>query len=1247
MTAADELAEIEACIEEMQLRLDRPAPGADIPGTTGLLGLCWLRRYDVEDAEWMLQAGLGHLADAYALAPTHPDRRAWLAGLASGHSELAMTRRDRDEFDRAIGWWRLVLADLSTDDPEHDEVTGYWLEICWYRYLAARGDTDPDPLAEVGGLLGHLDEVSPLADTAAGASVHVLRGFALLDRYDVTDDRTDLNLGISLLSDTTGGTLPDVPSRRLYWLYRGDAYQNRYELDGDPVDLDRAIEAWLDLLATEPPDLPVSEGVDLLRQRFERSGAVGDLDTAITLLEGAVGGAEADRWQAWRDLAAVLQLRATTGGASAADERIGACLDRAIELFTAADTDADGDDLAVMHLDRLTIALGSLENEVVDPLAGPPPTLARTRRLLDESGTLLDGRGDEAVGPGWSVLAFQLARGELGVIAYGPGSYDGDRIRRRLDLARQLPDAPEGWTIFCSFPESLTVFADGVRRLGDPAARGLDQLIGLLTVDEPAGIGLADVQHLLAVMMVVRALRGNNLRMFRAADVLFADGGLPQPAPHLDADVFFLRAMFALHRATFGDPTALRALVAEAAETPVDPTHTIVAPMLHLMRMADGAIDLPPMALPELSEIRPVGSGLDEEFRLIGLLATALVAAAQAEVVGDQERIRAAAQFLDALVEVVPDDLSIHPPALGGVALSWLKLAQRLPHDRQAAHRAQHAHERALAVAGRPESPLRTELSFGLAESLRLVGGVDNLARSRRLGLTSLRSLAWQVLAQSGTEYALKAARRAGDRTAQIAAWCIADGADEEVLDVLDAGRGLTLMAATVARDVPAELEAAGRPDLAREWRETNGLGRDPLTGSPLSGTTVDNEVPDDLNERVLRVLLDRGARSPGGPSLPEIRGAMGTVGADALAYLLPASRHGPGAAVVVPLTGALRVLSLPDLTSDAVRMAEGPPGGNRDLEPPAEGPPIADLDSVCRWGWSAAASPLIGCLRPTAPDRRLRLVVIPMGVLGLVPWHAACWEDSAGRRHYAVEDAVWSYSVSARAFCESARHPTRAVRSALIVGDPSGDLAFAGLEARAIQRRFYPNGTYLGDGADATGSAATPAAVLAWLAHATGPSLLHLSCHGRAEPSHPGDSHLVLAGGEILSVRNLFDASRLAELELDQVYLAACTTSTIGVDYDESLSLATAFVAAGAHTVFGALWPVPDAETSLLMYLVHHHLNADACAPVDALHRAQLWMLDPDRKAPPGMPAPLTSFCTAPSLASPVAWAGLIHQGR
>ncbi|MGK5682178.1 CHAT domain-containing protein [Actinoplanes sp. URMC 104] len=312
------------------------------------------------------------------------------------------------------------------------------------------------------------------------------------------------------------------------------------------------------------------------------------------------------------------------------------------------------------------------------------------------------------------------------------------------------------------------------------------------------------------------------------------------------------------------------------------------------------------------------------------------------------------------------------------------------------------------------------------------------------------------------------------------------------------------------------------------------------------------------------------------------------------------------------------------------------PADGVRDAGPAGDaGRPDSGPDDLCRWAWTAAMEPLLRRSGLHRDDGPLRLVLVPTGPLSSVPWHAAFHTDGQ-RRHYAVEEAVISYAVSGRAFVESARESTRTVKSVLIVGDPTGDLPHAGVEARAIGAAFYPDAAF----------ADSPAAVLDWIATAApGPSLLHLACHGRTDPAHPADACLRLSGGE-LTARRLLDASRTAELEIEQVFLAACTTGLTGLDHDEAFSLTTAFLAAGARTAFGSLWQVPDAETSVLMFVVHHHL-AQGCAPVDALHRAQLWMLDPDRRPPAGMPPELARHCTGPRPSEPRCWAAFTHQGR
>src|SRR5262249_14581233 len=181
------------------------------------------------------------------------------------------------------------------------------------------------------------------------------------------------------------------------------------------------------------------------------------------------------------------------------------------------------------------------------------------------------------------------------------------------------------------------------------------------------------------------------------------------------------------------------------------------------------------------------------------------------------------------------------------------------------------------------------------------------------------------------------------------------------------------------------------------------------------------------------------------------IREALRVVQADALVYLLAGGESAIGAAGIVPRGGPA--------AGDWVPLVAGgtPSPGHPDVHPPgAPNPPDDPPDEGCRGAWGRAVGDLVrlaGRWRTAGPAR---LVLVPLGLLGVVPWHAA-WIARPGGRRYAVEDLVVSYSPSAQALCDVARRPAQPVRSALVVGDPGGDLSVAGGQAQAIHQRVDP----------------------------------------------------------------------------------------------------------------------------------------------------------------------------------------------
>jgi CHAT domain-containing protein len=555
---------------------------------------------------------------------------------------------------------------------------------------------------------------------------------------------------------------------------------------------------------------------------------------------------------------------------------------------------------------------------------------------------------------------------------------------------------------------------------------------------------------------------------------------------------------------------------------------------------------------------------------------------------------------------------------LGGALLPYCQLGGGRPALDEALRRLTAAQRE----AAHPGHPVWAASAQALGQAYRMDG---QLARSREAGRRALRGNAWSVLLQAGTAEATAAARHAANDAREIARWFLADGDPAGAAMTLDAGRCLMLYATTVTMDVPARLAGLERDDLLSRWRNDPNdpdLRHEVLTllaGAPVS-------------DAVIPELLDP-------PGTAEVGRALAEVHADVLVYLLPKDDEGGSGAILVP-AAALRgvrpvFVPLPrlagtDLVSRHVETLGSRDAGAADGDEPGA---AADLDRLCDWAWTAVVGPLLDTLDRWPIGRAPRIVLVPIGELAAVPWHAA--RDRDGTR--AVQIATFSYAPSARLLCQNAeRPPVASDAGGLMIADPEGNLPDARAEAEAISAAFLEAATVL------RGAEATPEALADWLRTGGGP-VLHLACHGAVRPGVDG-SYLRLAGSRRLTAHEILRTRRTADIGL--VALAACTTGVPSGAYDEAFSLTTAFLVSGARSVFGSLWPVPSEATSLLMFMAHHYLWAGNKRPMDALNHAQRWMIDPDREVPATMPPELRAVL--PSLTGDVtAWAGFTHQGR
>ncbi|AYV31586.1 CHAT domain protein [Streptomyces sp. ADI95-16] len=609
------------------------------------------------------------------------------------------------------------------------------------------------------------------------------------------------------------------------------------------------------------------------------------------------------------------------------------------------------------------------------------------------------------------------------------------------------------------------------------------------------------------------------------------------------------------------------------------------------------------------------------------------------------------------------------------------------------------------AVLSRPGDPFTVLLTRALAEALRAHGpeDPDHRAQSREVAKSVLAAHGRAVLLQTGTETALDSARAAGSDMMRLVEWCLRDGRTEEALEALELGRGLVLNAATVAASVPELLEREGRPELAEAWRRAD-PGRVP--GTPADGPVV---IPDGLRLLVLQALEGGPAerRILSAPTPAEIGRALRTVGHDALVHLIP-GRDGAGDALIVTATGVVERLRLPGLcvTDDGPAAAYGEAlqefaaATREPVVLPGENDPAVmwelyrrgrkrlgrasdrwrgALDPLCSWAGEVAMAAVIEHVGAGRRHRPARLVLSPVGMLGMVPWHAARLPGAPGAPGasgapgggYACGRAVISYCSTSRQLVEvaaRARLPWDGAQA--VVADPGGTPAMHE-EARLIAA-LYPGATVVGPvddvpepggpGSRPPSRPATAAAVAPLLPGRGGSSaaVCHVNCHAtaRATPSassldlHPAAPvPQVLTLAEIQALAHGRDPSAPGGL----LVLANCTSDLTLADYDEALTLSTAFLTSGAASVVGSLWAIADdIRTSMVMYVFHHYLTGRGLpghpeavgSPADALRAAQLWMLDPHRIVPPALSAVLEARPEL-DLDAPHIWAAFTHHGH
>lgn len=234
--------------------------------------------------------------------------------------------------------------------------------------------------------------------------------------------------------------------------------------------------------------------------------------------------------------------------------------------------------------------------------------------------------------------------------------------------------------------------------------------------------------------------------------------------------------------------------------------------------------------------------------------------------------------------------------------------------------------------------------------------------------------------------------------------------------------------------------------------------------------------------------------------------------------------------------------------------------------------------------------------IRDSLPSDSNRLTIVADGILEFVPFCALRTHD----KKYLIEKYEITYWPSVTAWSIVTFGPRKYTSpenssNALILGNPDASLPDSEEEAQMVAALLNVSPLLQKE-----------ATLNAVLTAAKGICVLHLATHGILIEEMPEFSFLTLAD-QPLTVNLLYNLD--AGIRADLVVLSACQTGLGFSHPDSMISLANAFLIAGANTVVATLWRVLDDSTKLIIERFYNRLilGDDIAA---SLRKAQLEIL-------------------------------------
>jgi CHAT domain-containing protein/tetratricopeptide (TPR) repeat protein len=262
-------------------------------------------------------------------------------------------------------------------------------------------------------------------------------------------------------------------------------------------------------------------------------------------------------------------------------------------------------------------------------------------------------------------------------------------------------------------------------------------------------------------------------------------------------------------------------------------------------------------------------------------------------------------------------------------------------------------------------------------------------------------------------------------------------------------------------------------------------------------------------------------------------------------------------------------------------------------------------IEQTTRALWDITMGPVLALLKDRFPGSE-RAVLIPNGLLALLPLHAAWTEDTNSKPHWALDDIAFHYAPSVCAFGHARDIASQCGQTKLLVIDDPKPSSASPLpnskhEVEAAAAHFASDDVTI-----LSGESCQHDDVLRAIA---GAHICHFSCHGTNDRLNPLKSGLQMSNDQRLSVEDLL---ALPGKQARMAVLSACETGIVGTDApNEIVALPAAFLQAGFACVVASLWSVFDISSSLLMAKFYELWLGAHLTPAVALCRAQIWLRD------------------------------------